>query len=94
MAMLIKLQRPKEKAIEAMRSWVKWSLASRLRNRQRAIMAMHITTSNKQPKKPNSSAHRAKTKSVLCSGRYSRWVWVPKCHPLPRNPPEPIAILA
>ena len=34
----------------------------------------------------------AKTKSVCDSGKYSRWLCEPLPKPLPKNPPEPIAI--
>ena len=31
-------------------------------------------------------------KSVLCWGRYWIWLWVPCRKPLPKSPPEPMAV--
>jgi hypothetical protein len=44
------------------------------------------------PTKPNSSIKKEKIKSVSYSGRKLRGPWVPLNKPLPRKPPEPIAI--
>ena len=45
------------------------------------------------PMNPHSSPTVQKIKSVLCSGTKLNFVWVPCKYPLPKNPPEPIAIL-
>ena len=42
---------------------------------------------------PNSSASMVKMKSVWCSGRKFRWLWVPCMKPLPVTPAEPSAIM-
>ena len=51
------------------------------------------TRKNKLPKNPHSSPTVQNIKSVLCSGTKSNLVWVPFRNPLPKNPPDPIAIL-
>ena len=48
---------------------------------------------NEDPKNPNSSPITEKIKSVLCMGTKLSPVCVPFKNPLPKNPPEPIAIL-
>ena len=45
------------------------------------------------PKKPNSSPNALKIKSVCCSGINCKFVSLPFNKPVPRRPPEPIAIL-
>ena len=46
----------------------------------------------RHPRKPHSSPMVQKMKSVLCSGTNPNVVWVPFRNPLPKRPPEPIAI--
>ena len=46
------------------------------------------------PTKPVSSPMAAKIKSVLGSGKNPYCAWEPLPIPLPKNPPEPIAICA
>ena len=45
------------------------------------------------PKNPNSSPNAVKIKSVECSGTKPSFDWVPLKIPLPKNPPDPRAIL-
>ena len=46
----------------------------------------------KLPTKPNSSPLTANMKSVACSGKKFKCDWLPNNHPLPKAPPEPMAI--
>ena len=68
-AILIQLQTPNEKVMPAVAKRVKLSWLEELKVKHLDTMAKHIEIRKKQPIKPNSSAHRAKIKSVLCSGR-------------------------
>ena len=68
-AILIQLQRPNEKVIPAVASLEKLSWLILLSRKQRVTIARQPSMSILQPKKPNSSAHNANIKSVLCSGK-------------------------
>ena len=60
------------------------SCVIKIKNKKRTIM---------HPKKPNSSPNALNIKSVCCSGINCKFVSLPFNKPVPRMPPEPIAIL-
>ena len=53
---------------------------------------MNNKINNIQPIYPNCSAKTVKIKSVCFSGKKSKLLCDPFIKPLPKNPPEPIAI--
>ena len=55
-------------------------------------MKLNNKITDADPKKPHSSEMVVKIKSVSCSGTNFPLVWVPFKNPLPKNPPDPIAI--
>ena len=59
----------------------------------RAMMSTYSAVSTMVPTRPNSSPNTARMKSVERSGTKSSCACVPLSQPLPRMPPEPIAIV-